>query len=328
MNRRDFSRKGLIAAAAIGTAGMGGYCLLVSKKGRTLNNYYRMGHCAPTVMQTLIDIRRTDNPGLVLYAGAMSGGIAGPGMECGVLTAPLIYMGYEKKKPAVLSEKLDLISKGQTYVSRFDEFNGTCICGNIRQGGAPACRKAVTNFYRIFTASVEKPDIIAGEARKSYSLLLSEFESENFHCAHNVLKNLNGKFMAGDHMHDASWLFVGGLAMLNRTCGALAAGVMALSSVTAEVEKSYFRVAKMNRLFKENSNSAMDEEINKFNRSIHFSEMLGAWFRKEFRSTTCYDICGANFSLLSDAESYLSGNFISNCSDIAKRVAEKVNSMI
>lgn len=327
MNRRDFSRKGLIAAAAIGTAGIGGY-LLTSKKGRTLNNYYRMGHCAPTVMQTLIDVKRIDHPDLVLYTGAMSGGIAGSGMECGVLTAPLIFMGYENKTPAGLSEKINLISKGQTYINRFDEFNGTCICGNIRHGGAPACRKAVGNFFRLYSGSVEKPDILTGEARKSYSLLLSEFDSANFHCAHNMLKNLKGEFMAGNEMHDSSWLLVGGLAMLNRTCGALAAGVMALSSVTAEVEKSYFRVAKMNRLFRENNNDAMDEEINNFNRSIHFSEILGTWFRKEFRSTTCYDICGANFSLLRDAESYLSGNFIGRCSDIAKAVAEKVNSMI
>ncbi len=327
MNRRDFSRKGLIAAAAIGTAGIGGY-LLASKRVRTLNNYYRMGHCAPTVMQTLVDVGRTDYPGLVLYTGAMSGGIAGPGMECGVLTAPLIYMGYENKTPSGLSGKLDLIRKGQTYITRFDEFNGTCICGNIRQGGAPACRKAVGNFYRLYSGSVEKPDKLSDEARESYSLLLSEFDSANFHCAHNVFKNLKGQFIAGDEMYDASWLLVGGLAMRNRTCGALAAGVMALSSVTARVEKSYFRVAKMNRLFKENNNDAMDEEINNFNRSIHFSEMLGAWFRKEFRSTTCYNICGANFSLISDAENYLSGNFIGRCSDIAKGVAEKVNSMV
>jgi hypothetical protein len=51
MNRRDFSRKGLVTAVAIGAAGLTGYCLLASKKGRTLNNYYRMGHCAPSVMQ-------------------------------------------------------------------------------------------------------------------------------------------------------------------------------------------------------------------------------------------------------------------------------------
>ncbi len=328
MNRRDFSRKGLVTAVAIGAAGLTGYCLLASKKGRTLNNYYRMGHCAPSVMQTLIDINWVDFPDLVLYTGALSGGIAGPGMECGVLTAPLIYMGYERKIPAGLSEKIDLIIKGQTYINRFDEFNGTCICGNIRQGGAPACRKTVANFYRIFSGSVEKPDFISDETRKSYSLLLSGFESENFHCAHNVLKKLRSEFRMGDEMYYASWLLVGGLAMLNRTCGALTAGVMALSSIKAKVEKSYLRVAKMNRLFKENSNEAMDEGINNFNHSIHLSEMLGAWFRKEFRSTTCYDICGSNFSMVSDAESYLSGNFIERCSDITKSVAEKVNSMI
>jgi len=328
ISRRDFSRKGLTAAAALATVGLGGYGLLSTGKGRSLKNYYRMGHCAPSVMQTLVETGRTGHSGLVLYTGAMSGGIAGPSMECGALTAPLIYMGFEEKKPAGLSEKLELISRGQDYIKRFEEFNGTCICGNIRQGGMPACRRAVSNFYGLYSASVKKPYPVPDVARQSYAILLSEFDSRNFHCAGNVLKNLDGKFRPAEELYDASWLLVGGLAMLNRTCGALAAGVMALSSVTAEIEKNFFRVARMNRLFKANNNKAMDEDMNNFNRSIHFSENLGIWFRKEFGSTTCLDICGANFSVAGDAENYLSGNYIGLCSDIAKRVAEKVNSMI
>ncbi len=328
MNRRDFSRTGLIVAAVVGTAGPGIYVLLTSGKGRTLKNYYRMGHCAPSVMQTLLDINRTDHSSLVLYTGAMSGGIAGPAMECGALTAPLIYMGYEKKWPAGLSEKLELISRGQTYAKRFEEFNGTCICGNIRQGGMPACRKAAGNFYRLYSASVKRPDLIPDVARESYTMLLAGFESQNFHCAGNVLKGLDKRFRAVGELYEVSWLLIGGLAMLNRTCGALAVGVMALSSETAEMEKDFIRVARMNRLFRANSNEAMDEGINNFNRSIHFSERLGSWFRREFGSTACYDICGANFSVPGDAEYYLSGNYIGRCSDIAKGVAEKVNSMV
>ena len=116
--------------------------------------------------------------------------------------------------------------------------------------------------------------------------------------------------------------------MLNRTCGALTAGVLALSSLTAKIENSYSRVARMNRLLKEGSNVAMDENINNFNRSINLGDELGRWFSGEFGHTSCFDIWGYDFSRPNDSENFVSHQCLKQCEYITKKVAEKVNNMI
>lgn len=83
----------------------------------------------------------------------------------------------------------------------------------------------------------------------------------------------------------------------------------------------------MNRLLKHDDNEAMNEEINNFNRAINYSEELGSWFRNEFGSTSCYDICRFNFSDRKDVESYISGKCSLQCAYIANKVAQKVNLM-
>jgi len=127
---------------------------------------------------------------------------------------------------------------------------------------------------------------------------------------------------------DASWVFIGGIAFLNLTCGALTAGVLALSSATAKIENSYSRVARMNRLLRNKNNEAMNEEINNFNRAINYSEELGTWFRSEFGTTACHEIWRFNFSVKKDVENYKSGRCVLQCAYIAKKVAQKVNMMI
>jgi hypothetical protein len=159
-------------------------------------------------------------------------------------------------------------------------------------------------------------------------MLLKTFEAEKFHCAQNVLRNLEGSIIITKELLDSSWVFIGGIALLNRTCGALAAGVMAISSATAKVENSYSRVARMNRLLRHESNEAMDEEINNFNRSINYGEELGRWFRNEFGSTKCYDIWRLNFSDKKDVNSFISGKCTLQCTYIAKKVTQKVKLMI
>jgi len=105
----------------------------------------------------------------------------------------------------------------------------------------------------------------------------------------------------------------------------LTGGVLAISSETAKIENIYSRVARMNRLLRNENNEATNEEINNFNKSINYSEELGHWFRNEFGSTTCYDIWRLNFSDKKDVEKYISGHCTLQCSYIAKKVAQKVN---
>jgi hypothetical protein len=327
ISRREFAKKGFVVLAVLGTAGMGAYVISNGKKLRTLNNYLRMGHCAPTVMKTLLDINGVQNTSLVTYSGGLAGGIAGPGMECGVLTAPLMYMGFRNGNLSRLPEQLKIISIAQSYINEFNRLNGSSVCINIRNGGMESCRKAVCGFYKPFIEANLNQIPLALEKRDSYSMLFKAFDERKFHCSHNVFYNLSGNYLDSKELFDSSWPFIGGMAMLNRTCGALTAGVIAISSATSVIENSYSRVARMNRLFREENNEAMNNEINNFNKAINYSRELGLWFRNEFGSTTCYDICGLNFSRIKDAQQYISGNCIGRCERIAEKVAEKVNAI-
>jgi hypothetical protein len=328
LTRREFTKRTILAFSALAASGLVGYGLYNTKKLRTINNMRRMGHCAPGVMQTLGQINNIENDSLVIYAGAMAGGIAGPGMECGVLTAPLMFMGYQNTDFTGVSEKLDLISRAQSYVNEFTAFNGSCICSRIRDEGMPACMRAVRNFHRLYSKAERNPHMLSDKQKESYSLLLEHFNKNEFHCSQSVLKHLNDGFPVTKELLDSSWLFIGGIALLNRTCGALAAGVMALGAVSAEIENSYIRVARMNRLLKNKSNEAMKDEINNFNRAINYSDELGAWFMNEFGTTSCYNIWGLNFSEIRDVERFISGQYINQCSYIGRKVAQKVKMMI
>ncbi len=327
LTRRDFAKRSIIILAGAGTAGLVGYGLFNTKKIRAFNNVLRIGHCAPTVMQTLLGINGIQNTDMVKYAAGLAGGIAGSDMECGVLTAPLMYIGYSNSNPTGINEKLNIISLAQSYIHEFNAFYGTTICSNIQQSEL-SCRHAIINFYKPYSRAVKNPAPLSDEEQEAYTLLLETFDEKKFHCSHNVVENLTSNFNVTKELYDSSWPFIGGIAMLNRTCGALTAGAMAISSATEEIESSYSRVARMQRLLKKNDNTAMDEEMNNFNHSINLCDELGSWFRNRYGSTNCHELCGLNFSYINDVKSYLSGPCMGYCSNIAKEVAGKVSTMI
>lgn len=328
ITRREFTRRSILAIAGAGAAGVIGYGTFNTKKIRAVNNLARMGHCAPAIMQTLLEQNDIRNENMVLYAAGLAGGIAGSRTECGALTSPLMFLSFSSENLADIPEKLDIISKAQSYVKEFTAFNGSPFCISIRQKGMPACRRAIYNHNEPFTKALARPVALSEESESSYTLLLREFAENDFHCAHNVLRNLDYKFVVSKELLDASWIFIGGLAMLNRTCGALTAGVMALSSATAKIENSHFRVAKMNRLLRNDDNKAMHESINNFNRSINLSDELGLWFTNEFGFISCRDIWGYDFSKMRDADSFIAGQCMKQCTLIAEKVAGKVKSMV
>jgi len=328
MNRREFTGKSVFALAGVCAAGIAGYFALNPEKFRTFSNVHRMGHCAPSIVQTLLDTYDIEDQLPVVLSGGMAGGIAGPDTECGVLTAPLMFLGIMDKRVENASDNLDLIAIAQSYITAFSKCNHTDKCNVIRNGGIHACRKVMYSFYDLFSSSISSPVIFSDETQKSYSYLSEIFDERKFHCAHNVLNNPGLKIPFNRTMLDTSWIFNGGIAMLNRTCGALAAGVIAISSATSKVEDSYSRVAKMNRMLRQKNNRAMDNEINNFNRAINLSDELGDWFRSEFGSTSCHDIWGYDFSKFSHAETYISSGCMMQCRYIAGRVAQKVSEMI
>ncbi|MBN1144844.1 MAG: C_GCAxxG_C_C family protein [Bacteroidales bacterium] len=329
LSRREFARKSLIAAAGIGAISLAGYGFYNKKKLRSLNNLLRMGHCAPSVMQTLTDLYGIDSSNLVLYAGAMAGGIAGSDMECGALTAPLMFMSSRTTDSAPVEEKLRLINISQAYYKEFINYNNAFACRIIQGNGISSCMKAVCGVHQLRASAISDPGEMSEEKKEALSLLMCEFENHSFHCAQNVLKNLSEKITLTKELLQASWIFTGGIAMMNRTCGALAGGVMALSAATASIEQDYSRVARMTWLLMHNkTDEAMKDEVNSFNRSIRLSEELGNWFRKEFGSTSCNRIWGYDFAKTRDVENFINGSCIKHCKNIAEKVAEKVSSMI
>jgi hypothetical protein len=56
-------------------------------RNRSMVNLSRMGHCAPTVMQTLLDGSDTEAQWLVEMTAGLPGGIGNTGGECGGITA-------------------------------------------------------------------------------------------------------------------------------------------------------------------------------------------------------------------------------------------------
>lgn len=288
----------------------------------------QMGHCAPSIMQTLLEINCIYNTELVIYAGALAGGIAGPDMECGGITAPLMFMSYKNHGLILLEDKLNLIAKAQKYTEEFKHNNGSCNCSEISNKGMLACMKVICNVHKPLSKALSAPTELDKEAKSSYSLLLKAFDDSNFHCSQSVLRYLKNDIKITNELFDSAWVFIGGTGFLNQTCGALTAGVMAISAARAKVENSYSKVAKMIWLLMHDDKRAMNNDINDFNQSIRMSDELGCWFRDEFGSTSCYDICGFNFSKVSDSNSYLSNNSIEYCKLISKKVAQKVIIMI
>jgi hypothetical protein len=328
LSRREFTRKGIMAVAALGSASLLGYGLCNGKKLRSLHNALRIGHCAPSVMQTLLEIHDASHRDMVLYAGAMAGGIAGSETECGCLTAPLMFMGYQQGHLSSLAAKLDYILASQKYIQEFSEYYDSTICGKIRKDGPVSCIRNMCTIHKPLARAKESSEQLSSEAKESYSRLLRAFDMHNFHCAHSVLHDLRHNLVISRELLDSSWIFVGGLAMLNRTCGALAAGVVALGALTAKTEYSYIRVVRMNRLLMQEDARAMNEDINNFNRCINLSEELGTWFRSEFGFVSCRDIWGYDFSKLNDTEKYLAGYCMNHCAHIAQKVAQRVSKMI
>jgi hypothetical protein len=60
---------------------------------RGLANILRMGHCAPAVMQTILEDSSTEKDWLVRFSAGMPGGIGNTGFECGGVTSPLALSG-------------------------------------------------------------------------------------------------------------------------------------------------------------------------------------------------------------------------------------------
>jgi hypothetical protein len=328
LSRRDFIKLSALGAALVGMGGVVAYGISHEEELGSAKNMLRMGHCAPSIAQTLLEMNDIRSDRLVLYAGGLAGGIAGENTECGGISAPLMVLGIQNDPRSPSADPLALIHSGQRYTQEFIAYNGSCNCCDVGAGGITACLKVITAFHTPLSIALSAQGDLPREKSESYARFLEIFAENNFHCAHRVFEKLGDDIHDTDELLRASWLFVGGSAFQQLTCGALTAGAMALSAQNTDIEDSYPRVARMIWLMMNNDETAARKDINNFNNSIRLSEALGTWFRTEFGTTSCYQICGLDFSKEGAAERYLSNGCMQQCEMITEQVAQKVRAMI
>jgi hypothetical protein len=138
---------------------------------RGFSNLLKMGHCAPAVMQTILDLKNTKEEWLVRMTAGLPGGIGNTGFECGGITSPLIQLGLQHG----LSTKPDglptVIYAGHDYLKRFWKCNNSLLCKEIlgdRRVPLP-CIKVVRHAPELYrqTESKDNSEAISAETREA-----------------------------------------------------------------------------------------------------------------------------------------------------------------
>lgn len=300
-------------------------------RGRGLTNLLSMGHCAPTVMKTILDVSSTNKEWLVRLSAGMPGGIGNTGFECGAVTSPLALLGTHDGLREVDRGLPVIFDRGHDLCQHFLAFQKTLQCREIRGNDRfpRHCIGPVLRSPELYLAALDgnHQEVIPTATREGYSRLYSQMVENDFHCAQAVLINLG--YTPNEHreLFDATSAFLGGTLFMGKTCGAFTAGVMAIGLRAGEIENSYRRVIRLLAIMTAGRN-AFDERINKFNRSMNRGYRLSRWFVKEFGSTQCQAITQCDFSDSTGVSNYVEGNLITNCKTIAAKVADKIQKIL
>ncbi len=296
-----------------------------------LGNLIRMGHCAPTVMQTMLDASDVEADWLVKLTAGLPGGIGNTGAECGGLTAPLIMIGLRHRRDEVEDGLPVVVHLGHDLLRRFASAHGTTQCRDIR-GDAQVplrcvgvVREAPSMCAQCLAARPATP--IPPEARAAYRELCADWERRGYHCADAVFAALGPAVTTPPELRDALTAFMGGTLFTGMTCSALTAGVMALGLALGEIEDSRPRVIKMIATMAIGGDAFADD-VNAFNRLMNLGHGLAEWFESEFTSTQCRSLTGADFSSVADVRAYLERDGTATCEAIARGVAARVAELI
>jgi C_GCAxxG_C_C family probable redox protein len=296
---------------------------------RSVGNLLRMGHCAPTVMQTMVDASDTEAQWLVLLMAGLPGGIGNTGNECGGLTAPLVLLGLRHGRDETVDGLPLVVDKAHDFLQRFEARRGTTQCreilGNARvpRHCIGVVREAPAMCAQCIAAS--SGHAIEPDARQAYRELYEHWERQGFHCADAVFAGLDAPG-APDELADAVTAFMGGTAFTGMTCSALTAGVMALGLALGEIEDSRPRVARMIATMAVGGDAFADD-VNRFNRVMNQGNDLARWFEAQFGSTQCRALTGRDFATAEGVHAYIEHDGTSQCARMARLVAERVAEM-
>lgn len=307
-----------------------------SPERRASANLLRMGHCAPSIMQTLVDLSPpaptdADNEWLVKLSAGMPGGIGNTGFECGGVTAPLVMLGLRYGRTEMRHGLPVVFDKGHELCRRFASCNGTLLCSEIRGNDRipTRCSGVVKRSPRLFeeVASTESTGAIPSQARHAYRRVYAHFTTTGFHCSHAVFEELRDIVPLTPDLLDGTAGFVGGTLFRGMTCSAFTAGVMAVGLRLGEIEQSRLRVLRMIALMVIGGN-ALADPINKFNPIMNTGTRMSEWFTQEFGSTQCRAITQCDFSSQADVTRYVESDCATKCATIAQKVADKVRKVI
>lgn len=296
-------------------------------RGRAFANILRMGHCAPAVMQTILDVSSTRKEWLVRLSAGMPGGIGNTGFECGGVTSPLVLLGMRYGLHEATGGLPMIFDRGHALCHNFLACHNTLKCKEIRgKDRFPRhCLGPVMRSPELFLAALDgnHQEAIPATRRAAYSRLYSHLVENGFHCAQAVLIQLGYTPSEHPELFAAASAFIGGTIFMGKTCSAFAAGVMAIGLRDGEIENSTLRVIRLLAIMTAGG-YAFDERLNKFNRSMNRGYRLSKWFVKEFGSTQCQAITQCDFSDPAGVSNYIEGERITHCREIAARVAEQV----
>jgi hypothetical protein len=295
------------------------------------SNLLRMGHCAPTVMQTLLDVSSTQKEWLVRLSAGMPGGIGNTGHECGAVTSPLVMLGLQHGLREVDGGLPVIFDEGHALCQDFLACHNTLQCREIRtKGGFPRqCISPVLRSPELYRDALDgdQPDAIPAGVRAGYATLYAHLVEGDFHCAQAVLANLSYSPAEDREIFDAISAFVGGTLFTGGTCSAFAAGVMAIGLMAGEIEDSRLRVIRLLAIMTFGGD-AFGDHLNKFNPSMNRGYKLSKWFASEFGSTQCRKITGCDFADPKGVADYIDRDQVARCRAIGCKVAEQVQLML
>ena len=300
-------------------------------RNRGLANVLRMGHCAPSIMQAMLDVSETDAEWLVKLTAGLPGGIGNTGGECGGVTAPLVLLGLRYGQEETVQGLPVVVYKGHDLLRRFTACQHTTSCHEIRgQARVPVRCIGVVRQAPVLCAECIGADCTAAISpaqQEAFGRLYAHWLEQDFHCAHAVFHHLEHTIPVSEELLNGGSGFMGGTVFTGKTCSALTAGVMVLGLMLGEIENSHLRVLRMIGTMAVRGDAVADD-LNAFSKTMNLGNRLSQWFAVEFGSTQCGSITQCDSSTTEGVQRYIDDGDAARCSAIAQSVALKVLSMI
>jgi hypothetical protein len=290
-----------------------------------------MGHCAPSVMQTVVDASASEAKWLVKLTAGLPGGIGNTRGECGGLTAPLVVIGLRHRRDEVAGGLPVAVEKGHDLLRRFEASHGTTECRAILGDArlplrcVGVVRQSPSMCAQCLAA--RSGAALAPPTQDAYRELYAHWQQRGFHCADAVFAELGGSVAAPAELRDATTAFMGGTLFTGMTCSALTAGVMALGLALGQIENSRARVLRMLGTMAVGRN-ALADELNAFNPVMNLGHKLAKWFEGEFGSTQCRALTGCDFASTEEVREYIATDGTARCTRIARQVAARVADLV